>query len=60
MRLPLCRTLALLAVCVLTGAASADVMVSQSNSPTLALGAEFRSLLEEDDRNRIPKWNVVF
>ena len=45
MRLPLCRTLALMAVCVLTGAASADVMVSQSNSPSLALGAEFRSLL---------------
>ncbi len=57
MRLPLCRTLALLAVCVLTGAASADVMVSQSNSPTLALGAEFRSLLgaEHSTVNALPE-----
>ena len=45
MRLPLCRTLAAAAVCVLTGAAFADVMVSLSNSPTLAMGAEFSALL---------------
>lgn len=45
MRLPLCRTVAAVAVCVLTGAAFADVMVSRSNSPSLAMGAEFSALL---------------
>lgn len=57
MRLPLWRTLATLAVCVLTGAASADVMVSQSNSPALAMGAEFGSLFgaEHSAVNALPE-----
>ncbi len=57
MRLHLCRTLASLAMCVLTGAAFADVMVSQSNSPTLVMGAEFSSLFgaEHTTVNALPE-----
>ena len=57
MRLPLCRTLATVAMFVLTGAAFADVMVSQSNSPTLAMGAEFSSLFgaEHTTVNALPQ-----
>ena len=61
MRLPLCRTLASMALCVLTGAAFADVMVSQSNSPTLAMGAEFSSLLgaEHSTLNALPQADLT-
>ncbi len=38
-------TAALLALSILSGAAFAEVTVSQSNDPTLALGAEFSALL---------------
>ena len=61
MRLPLCRTVAAVAVVVLTGAAFADVMVSQSNSPSLALGAEIGSLLqaEHSTMNALPKADLT-
>ena len=61
MRLPLCRTLVSLALCVLTGAAFADVMVSQSNSPTLAMGAEFSFLLgaEHSTLNALPQADLT-
>jgi spore germination cell wall hydrolase CwlJ-like protein len=57
MRLHLCRTLACLAMTVLTGAAFADVTVSQSNSPTVTMGAQFASLFgaEHDTVNALPE-----
>jgi len=57
MRLPLCRTLATLAFSVLAGAALADVMVSQSNSPALVMAAEFGSLFgaEHSAVNALPQ-----
>jgi spore germination cell wall hydrolase CwlJ-like protein len=45
MCLHLCRTLAALALTVLTGAAFADVTVSQSNAPTTLIRVQFASLL---------------
>ena len=44
MRLQLCRTLAAVAMTVLTGQAFADVTVSQSNDPSTLMGAQFASL----------------
>ncbi|MGV8987080.1 MAG: cell wall hydrolase [Cypionkella sp.] len=57
MRLHLCRTLATVAMTVLTGAAFADVTVSQSNSPTTLMGAQFASLFgaEHDTVNALPE-----
>lgn len=57
MRLHLCRTLATLAMTVLTGAAFADVTVSQSNDPTTLMGAQFASLFgaEHDTVNALPE-----
>lgn len=56
MRLHLCRTMASMAMIVLTGAAFADVTVSQSNSPTTLMGAEFAPLFEaeHDTVNALP------
>lgn len=56
MRLHLCRTLAAAAMTVLTGAAFADVTVSQSNTPTNLMGAQFASLFgaEHDTVNAMP------
>lgn len=56
MRLHLRRTMASLALCVLTGAAFADVTVSQSNAPTTLMGTEFASLFgaEHDTVNALP------
>ncbi len=48
MRLHLRRTMASMALIVLTGAAFADVTVSQSNTPTNAMGAQFASLFEAE------------
>ena len=50
-----------MALCVLSGAAFADVMVSQSNSPTLAMGAEFSSLLgaEHSTLNALPQADLT-
>ena len=45
MRLHQCWTTAAVAIFVLTGAAFAEVTVSQSNDPTQAIGAQFASLL---------------
>lgn len=61
MRLPLCRNMAAVAIVVLTGAAFADVMVSQSNSPSLALGAEIGSLLqaEHSTMNALPEADLT-
>jgi spore germination cell wall hydrolase CwlJ-like protein len=52
---------AAVAVVVLTGAAFADVMVSQSNSPSLALGAEIGSLLqaEHSTMNALPEADLT-
>lgn len=57
MRLHLCRTMAVMAMTVLTGAAFADVTVSQSNAPTIAMGAQFASLFEaeHDTVNALPE-----
>ena len=44
MRLHLCRTVAAMAFTVLSGAAFADVMVSQSNDPSTLFGQQFSSL----------------
>lgn len=57
MRLHLCRTLAAMAICVQTGAAFADVMVSQSNAPSLQMGDAFSTLLgaEHSALNALPK-----
>ena len=44
MRLHLCRTAAAMAFTVLSGAAFADVMVSQSNDPSTLFGEQFSSL----------------
>ena len=44
MRLHLCRTIATAAFVVLSGAAFADVTVSQSNDPTTLIGEQFASL----------------
>jgi spore germination cell wall hydrolase CwlJ-like protein len=44
MRLHLCRTIAAAAFVVLSGAAFADVTVSQSNDPTSLMGEQFASL----------------
>ena len=56
MRLQLCRTLAAVAMTVLTGQAFADVTVSQSNDPSTLMGAQFASLLgaEHDTVNALP------
>ena len=44
MRVHLCRTIAAAAFVVLSGAAFADVTVSQSNDPTVLIGEQFASL----------------
>ncbi len=61
MRLPLCRTLATLAFSVLAGAAFADVMVSQSNAPSLAMGAAFGTLFEAEHSavNALPQADLT-
>ncbi len=46
MRLHLCRTIAATALIGLSGAAFADVTVSQSNDPTTLIGEQFASLFE--------------
>ena len=48
MRLHLCRTAAAMAFTVLSGAAFADVMVSQSNDPSTLFGEQFSSLFEAE------------
>ena len=48
MRLHLCRTIAAAAMVVLSGAAFADVTVSQSNDPTSLMGEQFASLFETE------------
>ncbi len=57
MRLHLCRTLACLAMTVLTGAAFADVTVSQSNTPAALMGEQFASLFgaEHSTVNALPQ-----
>ena len=57
MRLHLSRTVAAMAMTVLTGAAFADVTVSQSNTPANAMGAQFASLLEAEHEtvNALPE-----
>ena len=56
MRLHLCRTIAAAALIVLSGAAFADVTVSQSNDPTSLIGEQFASLFEteHDTVNSLP------
>jgi spore germination cell wall hydrolase CwlJ-like protein len=56
MRLHLCRTIAAVAFVVLSGAAYADVTVSQSNDPTTLFGEQFASLFgaEHDAVNSLP------
>ena len=56
MRLQLCRTLAAVAMTVLTGQAFADVTVSQSNDPTTLIGEQFASLFEVEHEavNAVP------
>ena len=48
MRLHLCRTIAAAAMVVLSGAALADVTVSQSNDPSSLMGDQFASLFETE------------
>lgn len=48
MRLHLCRTIAAVAMVVLSGAAVADVTVIQSNSPSSLMGVQFASLFETE------------
>lgn len=48
MRLHLCRTIAAAAMVVLSGAAFADVTVSQSNDPSSLMGDQFASLFETE------------
>ena len=48
MRLHHALTTALAAVCVLTGAAFADVTVSRSNDPTAQIGQQFASLMSAE------------
>lgn len=48
MRLHLCRTIAAMAMVVLSGAAVADVTVIQSNSPSSLMGDQFASLFETE------------
>ena len=57
MRLHLCRTVAAAAMIVLSGAAFADVTVSQSNDPSTLIGEQFASLLgaEHDAVNAMPE-----
>ncbi len=57
MRLHLCRTMAAAAMIVLTGAAFADVTVSQSNTPASLMGAQFASLFaaEHATVNALPE-----
>jgi spore germination cell wall hydrolase CwlJ-like protein len=50
MRLHQCWTTAAVAIFVLTGAAFAEVTVSQSNDPTQAIGEQFASLLGAEHR----------
>ena len=56
MRLHLCRTIAAAAFVVLSGAAFADVTVSQSNDPTTLIGDQFATLfeVEHDAVNALP------
>ena len=56
MRLHLCRTIAATALVVLSGAAFADVTVSQSNDPTTLIGEQFASLFEVEHEavNAVP------
>lgn len=56
MRLQLCRTMASVAMIVLSGQAFADVTVSQSNDPSTLMGAQFASLFaaEHDTVNALP------
>ncbi len=57
MRLHLCRTIAAAAFVVLSGAAFADVTVSQSNDPSSLMGEQFTSLFgaEHDAVNAMPE-----
>jgi Cell Wall Hydrolase len=57
MRLHLCRTIAAAAMIVLSGAAFADVTVSQSNDPSTLMGEQFASLFgaERDVVNAMPE-----
>lgn len=48
MRLHLCRTIAAVAMVVLSGAAVADVTVIQSNAPSSLMGVQFASLFETE------------
>ena len=48
MRLHQAWTNALVALCVLSGAAFADVTVSHSNDPTSLIGTQFASLLDAE------------
>lgn len=48
MRLHLCRTIAAAAMIVLSGAAVAEVTVSQSNDPSSLMGLQFASLFETE------------
>ncbi len=57
MRLHLCRTIAAAALIVLSGAAFAEVTVSQSNDPTTLMGDQFTSLFgaEHQAVNAMPE-----
>jgi spore germination cell wall hydrolase CwlJ-like protein len=57
MRLHLCRTIVAMAAIALSGAAFADVTVSQSNDPTVLIGEQFASLFgaEHAAVNAIPE-----
>ncbi|MEO8244113.1 MAG: cell wall hydrolase [bacterium] len=57
MRLHLCRAMVAAATIVLSGAAFADVTVSQSNDPTTLIGEQFASLFgaEHDAVNAMPE-----
>ena len=57
MRLHLCRAIATVAMMALSGAALADVTVSQSNDPTILIGEQFASLFgaEHNAVNALPQ-----
>jgi spore germination cell wall hydrolase CwlJ-like protein len=61
MRLHLCRTIAAAALIALTGAAYADVTVSQSNDPSILMGEQFSSLfeMEHDAVNAVPDLHLA-
>lgn len=60
MRLHLCRTVAAAALIVLSGAAFADVTVSQSNDPSILMGEQFASLFgaEHDAVSSVPEMRL--